>query len=1234
MTTHKDAGRLDNVADILPLSPVQTGILYECLSDDDRGLANSALIRIDLAGRIEPKTFREILADIALAPDSQRAAFVYEGISKPAQVIRERVDLPFRFEDLSQRSDQSARLDSIAEGMRDAKIDLTSAPLMRTALIRLSPEDHVLFWSYHHLVADGWSLNVLMDRIVGRLNGADASDAGPSFKNHLRFVRKRDRAADRKFWADELANIDAPTFLTKPDTSPGLATESCSTTLSDDAAQRLTTMAKRLKTTVATLLSVGWALCLRRLTGRDDVTFGTVVSGRDPRVPGIDRAVGSYAGIVPNCFKIDPEASALDLISIAQRSAVRRSEFEATPLAEILRSASLDGMPFDTLLSVMNFPTSTDEGAVRVSHVKVDNFSTMPLALVAEVGDEIVLTGSFDPDRLEADTVSGIVEMYAEMLRALSSRPDASVREMEGPELPALQPLSDASKPHLLIRQMARDFPDRPALQFGEVTVSYRELDDRAGALANELTEHGIGKGDLVPIELPRSERTVIAMLGVLYAGAAYVPIDPDYPETRRQQILDQVSASVLITERATGEVFPKALTVPAEGIAFTPVEVLDDDPAYVIFTSGSSGVPKGVVVSHGNLAWSNSARKDVYGTSPDAFLHLSSFAFDSSVVGLYWTLASGGKLVIASRRAEQDPIALLAIAEEQQITHLLALPELWRAFLTSGGIPDCLDTVIVAGEAVSPDLVGSHFQCDPSVRLFNEYGPTEGTVWCAAAELCPEMNTIPIGRPPAGAALDICDIDGNRLPDGVEGELVLRGQGVAQGYLNNPEATAAGFTQNSQRRYRTGDLGKVGQDGNLHFLGRLDSQVKVRGHRVELEEIESAARSCGATEAGAGVSEGNLVLAIEGDPDGVRSKLPQYLPSALFPLTIVSVKALPHLPNGKLDRSTIATMKPAQSAPVEATDGFMEDRLREHWEEALGVPIGRETHFFDAGGDSLKSIGLLAKAAHDGIPLKPGDIFTYPVLKYLAEALERRKSAGAAALEEKLVTKSHDEGSQAPFFMIHGGQRVNRLLSTALGPDRPLIFRYSHHMGGTLDLKDDIKGLAAETVETILQANPSGPYFVGGYSQGGLIALEAVRQLEGMGERVQGLFLVDPSVDFAPVGGRSGAGSGWVSWGIRILQLSYRTWRARRKGNEEKAIWLNQRLVNERYRPGPIGAPTILVLSDSIRKEADAFKSVLSDVTLFDLPCDHKSIQIDPDMITRWASIFARELTRLETKA
>ena len=997
MKPREEADRLDNVADILPLSPVQTGILYECLAQDERGLANTALIRVDLDGPITPERFNDVLTEVVLAPDSQRAAFVHQGMSKPAQVIREHVNLAFRFEDLSDVSDPSERLDEIAQSMRRDKMDLAVAPLMRIALIRLSPKDHVLFWMYHHLIADGWSLNVLLNRILSRLNGSVASGAGPSFKDHLRLLQRRNRKDCKAFWAAELSGVETPTLLAAACEAPGLATESCSTTLDADIVQALADTARRFKTTIASLLSVGWALCLRRLTGRDDVTFATVVSGRDPRVPSIDQAVGSYAGILPCRLKIDPAVPVAELIEAAGKSAVRRAEFEAAPLSEALRAAGIDDLPFDSLLSILSFPSPPSAGPVRMKCMQVENYSSMPLAMVAEVHDRIVLTGTFDPKRLSAETVSGIVDMYARMLKVLASDPDCPVREMAGPDLPEVRLLPGVEKPHLLIHQMAKDRPEQPAIKFGKTTVSYRELDARAGALANALIGAGVGRGDLVPIDLERSERSVIAMLGVLYAGAAYVPVDPDFPKHRTKQILDQVAASVLVSDHASNAGDLRILAVPGNGAAFAPLEVSDEDPAYVIFTSGSSGVPKGVVVSHGNLAWSNSSRQGVYGAPPRSFLHLSSFAFDSSVVGLYWTLAFGGTLVIAPPRAEQDPAALLTVAAQLHVTHLLALPELWRALLSADDIPDCLETVIVAGEAVPDDLIREHFKYATEVRLFNEYGPTEGTVWCAAAELHGSMASAPIGRPPAGAALDVCDIDGKPLPQGIEGELILRGQGISQGYLNLPEATASRFAQDPQRRYCTGDLGKVGPDGNIHFLGRLDSQVKVRGHRVELGEIEAAARACGAIEAGASVSNGKIALAITGNAEAVDSELPQYLPAPLLPSAVVAVDELPKLPNGKLDRAAVAKLRSEHRANFEAPERYTEQRLCQHWEDALKIPVGRETHFFDAGGDSLKSIGLIAKAAKDGIPLKPGDIFTYPVLKDLSAVLEKRKTTEAS---------------------------------------------------------------------------------------------------------------------------------------------------------------------------------------------------------------------------------------------
>ena len=1227
-------GQLDNVADILPLSPVQAGMLYECLTLEDQGAAYAALVRVDLSGPVDAGSFREILSDVILAPDSQRAVFVHQGLPSPVQVIRQQVELPFAFDDLAGQTDQESRLEAIAEEMRGVSIPLTIAPLMRLRLVRVTSDSHVLFWKFHHLIADGWSLHNLLGRILARLNKTSEPADGPSFKSHLQLLRKRDLAADRAFWAQELDGLTGPCLLTEPQTTPQLATERYSTKLAKADVQALAQCARQHRTTLATLLSVGWALCLRRLTGNDDVVFALVVSGRDSRIPGIDRAVGSYAGIVPRRVSIDPAASLARLIADAEAASIRQADYETSALNDAIRSLPGNELPFDTLLSITNFQRSNPIGPIQLQDVRVDNHNALPLNIIADIGEEIAFHAYFDQSRLPPETTRGVVDMFADVLRTIAGEADQQVQALAGPALPVLTPLPNPEHPHHAIHRHALRSPDQIALRFGEVVVRYGDLDRRARMLAAELSGHGIGHGDLVPVLEPRSERAVIAMLGVLYAGAAYVPIDPDYPEARQRQILDQIRPRVLVGGEGTLAGSALIVAVPEQGSSVPPADVaetLNDDPAYVIFTSGSTGKPKGVVVSHGNLAWSNGARDSVYGGTPKAFLHLSSFAFDSSVVGLYWTLAAGGTLVIAPPRAEQDPAGLLADAGAAEVTHMLALPELWRAFLAAGPVPASMNTVIVAGEAVAKDLTDLHFAKAPLVRLFNEYGPTEGTVWCAAAELRPDQDAIPIGQAPLGAALDVCDGDGHPLPRGIEGELIVRGQGVAQGYLGDSQATARVFTEGPERRYRTGDRGIMGPDGTLFFRGRQDSQIKLRGHRVELEEIEAAARLAGATDAGAGFADSRIVLAVTDAADAVQANLPKYLPAALLPLPVVAMAALPRLPNGKIDRAAIARQMPEAKAGAVGSTGFFEERLAECWSKLLKTQVGPETNFFDAGGDSLMSIHMLAKAEEEGITLRPGDLFQYPVLRDLAAMLRQRAERPVEVDYERLLSVSHERGRRRPFFMIHGVPKVNAALAAALGQDRPLAFRYSHEFGGRVRLSDTVEGLAAEMIQTIKRIQAEGPYLLGGYSFGGIIALEAARQLEANGEHLSHLFLIDPSYGVAPPSGHREPAQRRLQRIARAGKYALDLVRSRINANRIGVVLSTYRLILTRYRLGVVRCPATLFQTERFESHGSGTIVAVPNVRTIDLPCEHLELIHDDDTIVEWTSKLAAEINRLE---
>ena len=585
-------------------------------------------------------------------------------------------------------------------------------------------------------------------------------------------------------------------------------------------------------------------------------------------------------------------------------------------------------------------------------------------------------------------------------------------------------------------------------------------------------------------------------------------------------------------------------------------------DPAYLIYTSGSTGRAKGVVVEHRNLVASTTARLAYFRHHPGSFLLLSSFSFDSSVAGIFWTLVSGGKLVIPPARSEQDMAGLADLIATQRVTHTLLLPSLYQVLLeeTDPARLASLRTVMVAGEACSATVVRRHFATLPAAELINEYGPTEGSVWCTAHRITPADATggVPIGRPVPNVRNYVLDPRGRALPVGVHGELYLTGPQVTRGYHERPELTAERFPTidpsasyapssgpeagagvieegaegvTAQRAYRTGDRVSYRPDGLIDFHGRMDQQVKIRGHRVEPGEVARHLAALPAVREAAVLPHpapgGGLQLIAYYLSDqplserGLRMDLQRELPVYFVPSRFVRLEEFPRLPNGKLDRSRLsppdaAPPSPTSEAPTELPASPTEEVLAGIWSDVLGLPtIGRDDNYFDLGGDSLRSIRILTKARKAGLDLSPSYIFQYPTIRELAAVLDRRTTEGRPqATVDSTVVQLNRQAAGDPLFCIHsGGGHVffYHPLAAALEGHHPVyaIQPTSLESGGE-EVAGSIEEMAASYLQAIRAVKPEGPYHLLGTCFSNMVALEMVHQLRAAGEEVGEIFIAD----------------------------------------------------------------------------------------------------------------------------
>ncbi len=590
----------------------------------------------------------------------------------------------------------------------------------------------------------------------------------------------------------------------------------------------------------------------------------------------------------------------------------------------------------------------------------------------------------------------------------------------QGPDMPLASP----GLLHRLFEAQVAGQHDRPAVRQGNDGLDYATLERRANQLARALQAVGVERECIVGVYAPRSLSALVAMLGILKAGGAYLPLDPDYPADRLNFMLADAGVHCLLALDAQGAdlTLPAGLTVlslapdspvwqgPAEPL---PVAVGSDDLAYVIYTSGSTGTPKGVAVSHANALASTLARFVHYPAPVASFLLLSSLSFDSSVAGLFWTLGQGGCLHLPTHEQAKDPRAIARLLGEQGISHYLALPGLHSEVLEHLG-EQRLRVVVVAGEACTPALLARHRERLPATVLSNEYGPTEGSVWCSAWNA--DLGPVSIGRPAPGMRVLLLDADLEPVPVGQIGELYVAGPGVTRGYLDRPALTAERYPTlaDGSRGYRTGDLARWRTDGLLEFLGRVDAQVKIRGYRIELGEVEAVLASCeGVNEAAVVVRETasgaqlvGFIVAPADEPDPQRSarlqaQLAQRLPAHMVPSAVRRLECLPLMPNGKVDRRALAAEAVVEQA-YQAPQTDLQRLLAEVWQEALGIErVGLQDNFFALGGHSLLATRLRARLqAQLGIELPLRLFFEGETLERFAAKVAELQQAPASDLD------------------------------------------------------------------------------------------------------------------------------------------------------------------------------------------------------------------------------------------
>ncbi|RGD57175.1 amino acid adenylation domain-containing protein [Kitasatospora xanthocidica] len=1052
------------VADVYPLTPMQAGMLFHSLLDPD-GDTYVNQVQLVLDGVTDPHTLAEAWQRTADANAILRTRLSWQDGAEPLQVVQHRAAVPVAHHDWTGRPAEQVERDTarlLAED-RAAGIDLGGAPLLRLALIRLTPTRVRVVWTFHHVLLDGWSAAQVFDEVCERYAALTAGRApAPAerapYADYLRWLAGQDGAEAERYWRDTLAGFPAPTELPRDRRPAGAHRASSSASvrvaLGAELSERLRDTARQAGLTVNTVLQGAWALLLSRYGGGDDVVFGTIVSGRPAELPGVTSMVGLFINALPTRVRIDPRRPLRELLREVQDHQSEARRHDAVSLAQLQGWSELPGGTalFDSLVVFENYPfdaQSLTRHGLGVETEQVLEPTSYPLSVVVAPGESIEVGLDHDPALFDAATVEGLGAGLRTLLAGMAAGLDRPVGELplldpaEGRALVArlggaFTEAPDGTLPEAFARQAART-PDAPAVRSGDEQLTYRELDERSNRLARLLIAAGAGPERFVALALPRTVELAVALLAVLKSGAAYLPVDPGYPAERIAYLFEDVRPDAVVTGTATADRLPDGpstrivLDDPAcrERLAAARADAVRDEerhgalrpehPAYVIHTSGSTGRPKGVVVAHSSvLALTDWAAAEFADGGLAHVLAATSLNFDVSVFEIFAPLLSGGRVELL-----RDLLALAERPGPWRAGLLSAVPSALGGLLADGAVRLAADTVVLAGEALPARTVRQVREAVPGCRVLNVYGPTEATVY-ATAHTCdpadPDRDP-PIGRPVGGARAYVLDKRLRPVPVGAPGELYLAGTGVARGYLRRPGLTAARFLPDpygppGARMYRTGDRVRWSADGGLDYLGRADDQVKVRGFRIELGEVEAAlARHPRVSAAAARVvdQDGHKRLvgyAVPRDgalPDQAewRAFLGDTLPGHLVPALVVPLERLPLGATGKLDRRALP--EPVWAAP--ATEAGRPPRtdteraLAAIWREVLGVPdVSADDNYFALGGDSILGIQIVSAARRDGLALTPRHLFAHQTLAELARAAERSPRPEPAADQGAVV--------------------------------------------------------------------------------------------------------------------------------------------------------------------------------------------------------------------------------------
>nr|QEO74871.1 condensation domain-containing protein [uncultured bacterium] len=1085
----------DNIEDLYPLAPLQRGLLFHSLYNPDRNAYFTQEVWT-LRGELNVMHLEDAWRRVIERHSVLRTGFVWEGVDEPLQLVYKRVTVPFVNHDWRAipAGEQQQRLDHWLEEDRRRPFHFSEAPIMRLILFQLDEDIHQFVWDYHHLLMDGWCRVTILNEVFEIYEGLCRSepprlDTPRPYRDYIAWLQQQDPSAAAAYWKRYLDGFTAPTRLpissparlTRPSPQSQRGFASQHRALPAELTSELQQLARKNRVTLNTLVQGAWALLLSRYCQEHDVVFGTTVSGRPAELAGVEQMVGLFINTLPVRVRIHEEHNVMEWLKQLQSEQVEQRQYEYSQLAEVHGwSEVARGVPlFESLVVFENYPVKNPSperrGNLEIRKAHAFERPENPIEVVAWLTSELWVQIDHDNERIEAGFVTRLLSHLETLLQGIAAAPHSRLSELPLLTEPELQQLlyewNDTAAPfprdlcvHQLFEAQVERTPESSALVFENEQLSYRELNRRANQLAHYLREKGAEPEVLIGLLFERSWEMVVALLAVLKSGAAYLPLDPAYPPERLDFMMEDAGVKLLLTQRqfaadllahkveemCLDEIWPALGAYDKQN---PECQTSPDNLAYVIYTSGSTGKPKGAMIPHRAVVAHNFAIISRYDlTANDRVLQFAALTFDVAVEEIFPSWACGATVVVRPYRVVNSHRTFLEFLGKERISVVNLSTPYWNELMielaqSPSLAPSSLRLAAIGGEkGLQEGFTFAQQQVGKGVRLLNVCGPTETTVTNIGYDFSPESEhtqtagSVPLGRPIANNQFYILDAYLRPVPVGAIGEIYISGDTLARGYLNQPSLSAVKFIPNpfsrrpGMRMYRSGDLGRYLADGNIEFVARLDDQVKVRGFRIELSEIEAVlAQHPGVKESVAVVSEdgdtGKRILAyvvpnlvapsqVPADPAAagaeeisarsLRAYLSRSLPDYMIPSVFVLMDQLPLTRNGKVDRRALPAPELTVAEPDEqfvAPEPGIETLVADIWAAVLGQErVSREANFFDLGGHSLLAMQVVARIQETfGIEFPLRHVFGASTLADLAGLI----------VQEQLKQSNNDEVSQ-----------------------------------------------------------------------------------------------------------------------------------------------------------------------------------------------------------------------------